>query len=206
MNEKDEKLVELGVLVLYVADALKGDARLKKAVCHLDRAAGVIADLLPEPTPQQPVEAPATTAESAPVERTEAPVRKKRGRKRIPICPRCKTAPKAEGQPYCDECRRALLRDYQRRKRVRNRADADAAPSLPPPTPEVQPAKPGSVIPEPLQTTDREDSPDQYDRLLAECKKRGYDPDLMLGLAQALPKIGFRKTGGGYMVPTRKSR
>ena len=133
MDDGNKKLVEIGVLLCYAADALKGDARLKKAVYHLDRAAGVIADLLPEPPRQQPVEVPPSMPESAPLERTEIPVRKKCGRKPILICPRCKTAPKAEGKPYCSECFRTVMRDYQRRKRAKIHADADAAPPLPPP-------------------------------------------------------------------------
>ena len=76
LENRLEKLVEIGVLLCYAADALKGDARLKKAAYHLDRAAGMIADLLPEPPPQQPVEAPPSMPESAPLERTEIPVRK----------------------------------------------------------------------------------------------------------------------------------
>ena len=197
MTDRFEKLVELGVLVCYVADALKGDPRLKKAAYHLDRAAGVIADLLPAPPRTQPVEAPAPTAESAPVERAEVPGRKKCGRKRIPICPRCKTAPKAEGRPYCIECYREWNREYMARRRaVRNRADADTAP-LPPPTP-----KPPPATPEPPKSAEPEDSRDQYDRLLAECKKRGYDPDVMLGIAKGLPNVEFRKSGC-YLVPVR---
>lgn len=39
---------------------------------------------------------------------------------------------------------------------------------------------------------------DALARMETECLRRGYDPELMLGLARALPHVQFSRDGGYY--------
>ena len=75
---------------------------------------------------------------------------------------------------------------------------------------EQQPEAPKTAVParraEPVQLAVPVDGKDQYDKLLAECKKRGYDPDLMLGLARALPGIEFVKSSHGEPLPVWRGK
>lgn len=48
-------------------------------------------------------------------------------------------------------------------------------------------------------------SAEAVNRMVAECRRRGYDPDMMLGLARALPDIQFRRSGG-YLHPVWRGK
>ena len=52
----------------------------------------------------------------------------------------------------------------------------------------------------------RDTKPRDFDAMVAECKRRGYDPDMMLGIARMLPKLSFRKNKWGTICPVLRKR
>ena len=78
----------------------------------------------------------------------------------------------------------------RRVRRRRNRRDAGTAE-----TPEPPPVS--GTCEEPVAKSPSA-AVDLYDRMIEECKKRGYDVDLMLGLARVLPNLRFTKIRGEH--------
>lgn len=110
-------------------------------------------------------------------------------KERTTICPRCGIRPRRPERSYCIECEREVAKIYydRRRKRIEDVKTAENAPTAP----EKSTAAIASAL---------------YDKMLAECRRRGYDPDLMIGIARALPMVAFVKSPGGYVHPVWRGK
>lgn len=118
-------------------------------------------------------------------------------RRRTNICPRCKVREKGDRRGiYCPECRREVDRMY-RLKRSQRLAAARRKKQAPAhaPAPESQ-----------FPKWSKDDCAGALDAMRKECARRGYDPDMILGLARVLPKLEFSKNQWGTTYPVWRGK
>ena len=114
--------------------------------------------------------------------------RAKRRKAAVPVrCTRCGKGYAAPGKTYCRACLAEIARMRWRRKHPdRPVRDAVAKPQPQPPQAAEAPV---------VDLAKRwKDAPSAWAAMERECKARGYDPEIMLGLARVMPKIGVRRT------------